>query len=88
MRRNTQLNRIRAIIEVRGWISRNYCLLVHITRLSAYILDLKNEGYEILGKKKNNDYVYTLLDRPKESEVKIVERIDSSGKITRLAVYK
>lgn len=48
-----------------GSVSRNWALQNYITRLSAIMLDLKNEGVAFEGKWKDNDYLYHLLDKPK-----------------------
>ena len=86
-RRQTQLNIVKNYLKVKGSISRNYCLSIYISRLGAYVNQLNSEGWEIEGRKVENDYVYTLKNQPKVPEVKIIERIDSSGKVTRVATY-
>lgn len=50
-----------------GSITRNWAIQNFITRLSAIMLDLKNDGvnFETKQYKKPNDYEYTLLDKPK-----------------------
>ena len=86
-KKQTQLNYVRNWLSVKGTISRNHCLSVYISRLSAYILELKNLGWEIEGKKSGNDYVYELKSKPHVPQIKIVEKVDSSGKLTRYATY-
>jgi hypothetical protein len=49
-----------------GSVSRNWCLSQYISRLSGYILDFHKEGMNIEGKWVDGDYVYTLLNKPKE----------------------
>jgi hypothetical protein len=88
-RKQTQLNAVKRILTEQGKISRNDCIDNRLTiRLGAYIEILRNdEGWKIAGKKSQNDFIYTLEEKPKVPEVKIVERIDSNGNITRIAVY-
>lgn len=49
-----------------GVVSRNWCLQRYITRLSAIMLTLKNEGIHFEPKDLDGDYVYYLRDKPKE----------------------
>lgn len=87
MSKSTQLNSIKRVLESEGKISRNWCLNNYISRLSAYILDLKNEKWNIEGKKVGNDYVYTLLDKPHLPKVQIVDKWEN-GRLIRVAKYK
>ncbi len=68
-----QFNFVKNHILENGSISRNFCLHKYMTRLSAYILDLKKEGFEIKGKyiknKNGKDYVYTLISSPYKKEI-------------------
>jgi hypothetical protein len=54
-----------------GSVSRNWCLSRYISRLSAIMLDLKNEGVTFEGKDKDGDYVYYLYDTPTVREYKV-----------------
>lgn len=56
----TQTDIVAAKLKERGWISREECLGMYprIERLAARILDLRNEGWNITGKKEVRDYVY------------------------------
>lgn len=49
----------------KGKVSRNQCLNRYISRLGARILDLKRQGFCIVGKfektKNGQDYVYFLI---------------------------
>lgn len=62
----SQKDRVLKQLRTNGQISRNECLRNFITRLSAYILDFRKEGMEIEAEYKNGDYIYKLLDKPKE----------------------
>lgn len=64
----TQLQRIKYKLRKDKMITRNQCLRVvpAITRLSAYILDLKNEGWKFKTEDSNGDYKYYLIDCPPE----------------------
>jgi len=55
---------VEEIIKRNGFITRNQCLSVFITRLSPIITKLKEEGYNIDAKygEKGVDYIYTWLD--------------------------
>lgn len=60
---------VEEIIKRNGFITRNQCLSVFITRLSPIITKLKEEGYNIDAGygEKGVDYIYTWLDfKPQE----------------------
>lgn len=59
-----------------GQVSRNWCLQNYISRLSAIMLDLKNEGVNFETKKVGGDYVYVLLDKPKEIKRYLVNGVE------------
>lgn len=56
---------VREQLKENGSISRNQCLEVHITRLSAIIQDLEEAGYTFHSSKIENDWVYKLVNSPK-----------------------
>ena len=58
----SQLKRVKAKLERDGYITRNECLsqFPAITRLSAIILTLKQEGYQFEAKDDGRDYKYSL----------------------------
>ena len=58
----SQLKRVKAKLERDGYITRNECLsqFPAITRLSAIILTLKQEGYQFEAKEDGRDYKYSL----------------------------
>lgn len=57
--KETQINFILKELRKNGKISRNKCLKNYITRLSAYILELKKDGWIFYsGYSKNGDYEY------------------------------
>lgn len=43
-----------------GVVSRNQALNNHITRLAARCTDLKDAGWEIVGRRNGKDYEYVL----------------------------
>ena len=55
-----------------GSVSRNWALQNYISRLSAIMLDLKNEGVNFETRQDGGDYVYSLLDKPQ----KVVYRVN------------
>jgi len=60
--KQTQMDIIKAELKRSGKISRNWCLKRFITRLSAYILFLRNEGWKFkAGFTENNDYLYVVI---------------------------
>lgn len=53
-------------MRAEGFVTRNWCLQHFISRLSAIMLDLKNEGVNFKTEHmESGDYKYTLLDKPK-----------------------
>lgn len=63
--KRTQLELIRRKLVDDGFITRNECLKMYITRLGARINDLLREGWEIRGEyvktPYGKDYKYTLI---------------------------
>lgn len=64
----TQLKLVKEKLETKGFITRNECLNLYITRLSAIIFKLKEMGYEIIGRriptsKDKYDYRYELVKK-------------------------
>ncbi|MDV3750611.1 hypothetical protein CMU19_04290 [Elizabethkingia anophelis] len=62
---NTQLLKVKDLLEERGRVTRNECLKMGISRLSSIIHKLRGAGMIIsasrLSKSKNNyDYIYKL----------------------------
>jgi len=60
----TQKQRVIHKLKIDGRISRNQCLNNYISRLSAIILDLRNEGWDFETKDINGDYVYIVTKSP------------------------
>lgn len=60
---------VREQLKANGVITRNQCLsrFPAITRLSAIIQDLELAGYTLDSKKKEGDWVYTLVEAPKRA---------------------
>lgn len=65
MKKQSQLAWTRHMLLTKGYVTRNQALRKLITRLSARIKDLREDGFEIEGNwkktKAGKDYVYTLL---------------------------
>lgn len=53
-------------LKTTGEITRNWCLSQYISRLSAIIQILEQEGWEFETSSRGGDYVYTLKNRPKK----------------------
>lgn len=68
MKKPSQKNRVLKLLRENGRITRNQCLSMFpaISRLGAIMCDLKKEGINFEVKRDKGDYVYLLLDRPKE----------------------
>jgi len=64
----SQLKKIKAELDSKGFISRNFCLRNYISRLSAIIYNLKDEGYEFETFEKDGDYIYKVINKPKKVE--------------------
>ena len=64
----TQLRTVRNKLKEDGFITRNYCLEMRITRLSAIIMVLKEEGWDLKGSwlktEHGKDFKYEVLARP------------------------
>lgn len=57
----TQVDRVKFKLKRDGFITRNECLNQYISRLSAIILILKNQGWEFAAGKVKGDYKYTVI---------------------------
>lgn len=55
-------------LKTDGFITRNFALKNFISRLSAIILTLKEEGWNIEGKDDNGDYIYEVKGSPFKKE--------------------
>lgn len=67
--KQSQKQKVLKYLRENGFVTRNWALQNYISRLSAIMLDLKNEGVNFEAGDKGNDYVYTLKDKPKETIV-------------------
>lgn len=59
-----------------GFISRNFCLKNYISRLSAIILNLREEGWELKGEWEDGDYYYKVVGSPFKKVVYKVQGLD------------
>lgn len=76
--KSTQKQRVIKKLLRDGYITRNECLRVYISRLGALIESLKHEGFEFTAKyDENNDYVYTMVKSP----FQIIKRTLSDGRV-------
>lgn len=78
----TQKQRIEKRLLDVGHISRNECIRNYITRLSAYILELKEEGWEFETKDTGHDYYYKVVKHP----YKQIIRTLSNGEVIKTLV--
>ena len=65
----SQKTTVLKIMREKGYITRNECLRMFISRLGAIIWQLKSEGMNITGEWKDGDFIYKLMDKPKETIV-------------------
>lgn len=62
--KKSQKQRVIDRLLERGEISRNQCLSNYISRLSAIIQDLEEEGWEFKTDRLDNDYFYYVIKHP------------------------
>lgn len=71
----SQINWIVSQLKEKGEISRNTALKNYISRLGAYIWDLKKEGWkfktETVKTPYGKDYVYKVVSEPKLEQVRL-----------------
>lgn len=60
MNKETQMKWVQTQLKKKGKVTRNQALRQYISRLAARINDLREGGWNIVGKKEGNDYVYSL----------------------------
>ena len=60
----SQKNRIIRKLKADGFVTRNECLKVYISRLGAIICDLSKEGWIFHAYNKDGDYVYEVVENP------------------------
>lgn len=60
----TQENTVKRILRETGRISRNQCLSMFISRLSAIIQNLESDGWVFNPAREKGDYVYHLVNEP------------------------
>lgn len=64
MVKKTQKEWVKECLERDGSISRNQALGNFVSRLGAIACDLRQDGWELEGKWRGNDYVYSLITKP------------------------
>jgi hypothetical protein len=74
----SQNDRVRFKLNRDGFITRNQCLSQRpaITRLSARIQDLEDEGYVFKAEETKNDYVYRLITKPAARQLALQDIYD------------
>lgn len=84
----TQLNNVKALIEMNGFISRNYCLRNFVTsRLASRIRDLEKRGWTFRTERKDGDYVYHLVSKPAPLRMMLHDIIDQQQELFRANGY-
>lgn len=81
MKKPSQKDRVVQRLLKVGYITRNECLSNYITRLSAYILELKEEGWVFETSNVNGDYKYTATRTPYK---KIVSTLSNGEQVVRI----
>lgn len=75
--KNSQLQLVKKQLLETGQVSRNWCLQNYISRLSALVLLLKEDGFEIEGEfvktPKGKDFIYKLKSSPYKKKEYFVE---------------
>lgn len=75
MKKATQLQYVKDKLREQGYITRNQCLKLYITRLASRIDDLKSEGWVLKGEtlktEFGSDYRYTLVREPEPTQLTI-----------------
>ena len=75
--RKHQLEWVLERLKENGRVSRNDALAHFISRLSGYILKLRQQGYDFDTLKEGGDYVYVLVSEPKKKgELTLEEQYD------------
>jgi len=61
--KKTQIDYVYRQLQTKGYVTRNECLGLRITRLAAIINAIKKEGWSFKTSKVGNDYKYEFIDR-------------------------
>ena len=65
----SQRTKVLKLMREQGFVTRNWAMQNFISRLGAIIWQLKSEGMNIEPEWKDGDYIYKLMDKPKETIV-------------------
>ncbi len=76
MKNKSQKQRVVGVLMRDGRITRNMCLNNYISRLSAIIQELEEEGWEFETKKVKGDYAYTVTKSPYKKVVYFVPELN------------
>ena len=71
----SQRTKVLKLMREQGFVTRNWALQNFISRLGAIIWQLKSEGMNITGEWKDGDFIYKLMDKPKETIVYSVDNV-------------
>ena len=78
--KTSQKEKVKKILLLNGEVSRNPCLSMFITRLSAIIQDLETEGWEFnpqwVKHDKGKDFVYYLKTTPLKKTQYYIKELD------------
>lgn len=75
MKAKSQKERIIKKLLADGYVTRNECLRVFVSRLGAVICTLKAEGWDFETKNVDGDYKYTVTKCPLKKEILFVPSI-------------
>lgn len=78
MQTKNQIKIVKDHLREKGYISRNYCLSMYISRLSAIIAKLRDEGWSFKAEFEDTgngkDYKYHLLREPNRNQTLLQEK--------------
>ena len=74
MAKQTQKQKVIAQLKAEGFVTRNWCLANYISRLSALIQDLEQDGFVFTTYRDEGDYGYKVKEVATKLISKVVER--------------
>lgn len=78
--KQTQAQWVIQELKANGEVTRNQALSRYISRLGAIACDLKANGWQLEGFNRDGDYVYKLIDRPKDRKI-VLEPVEKDGRV-------
>ena len=82
-KKKTQKEFVKAELAKKGFVTRNNCLRNYITRLSAYIFELKDEGFEFETKSVEEQTLYGM-----QNDFVYFWKNQSEGKLETTYIFK